>query len=265
MKTIINKIAIILLSAVSLVVFSCKEEIVRDPSPITNDKSTNVYFAANNVSNPTLPKDAKSYEISIEREKVDQSQTVALTTESVYDDLFEVPTTVTFAQGEKTKKISILVKDIELMKRYHFTIIIDPEQSKPYSNQNVYSRLELNILKEDFAPYAEGEYTSTFFEITKNTVLQYSPSTKVYRFKDCWAKGYDYKFSVAEDGKITQIPAKTATGVVNENYGMISATADPKQSKFDSATNTYKFVIKWTVSAGSFGVENDKFVVTKKL
>ena len=251
-------LAVVALSA------ACEDDVERELSPEQNPNSTNVYFSKDNVSAVVLPLESTSFDVIVSREVSASEQTVSLSAENVRSDLFSIPESVTFAAGESQKSISVEVnEDIVLMESYHLAIVIDQEQTKPYVQQDVYPRIELTVTKEDFAPYADGTYTSVFFENSTEATLQYSPATSQYRFKDCWETGYNYIFKVAEDGTITQVPETTETGVVDSKYGMISATAQ-SGSSFDSATNTYTFVIKWTVSAGSFGVYNDTFEITNK-
>ncbi|MCK3684896.1 hypothetical protein [Maribellus sp. YY47] len=243
---------------------ACEDDVERELSPEQNPNSTNVYFSKDNVSNVVLPIESTSFEVIVSREVSASEQTVSLSAENVRSDLFTIPESVTFAAGEKQKSITVEVsEEIVLMESYHLAIVIDQEQTKPYTQQDVYPRIELTISKEDFAPYADGVYTSDFFGDSWDATLQYSPATDQYRFKDNWVSGYNYIFKVAEDGTITQVPETTETGYVDEDYGMISATAQAGSS-FDSATNTYTFAIKWTVSAGSYGVYNDTFEITSK-
>lgn len=263
MRTI-RKISVIILS-LGLFLTACNDEIVRDPSPIANPNSTNVFFSDKNDVTPVLSKDSTSFEITIDREKADQSQTVSLAVESAYDDnVFQVPKTVSFAAGESSKTIKVPVQ-MELMKKYHIAIIIDKDQTNPYATQTVYPRIDINILKEDYVAFSEGNFTSAMFKSTWSQTMQYSPSLKAYRLKDLIEVGYDYVFSVAEDGTITQMPETAIqTGYMHATYGMMSVQAQ-EGSKLDKTTDTYLFLLKYTVSAGSFGVKSEKYVITKKL
>ncbi len=261
----IKKINIIILG-LGLLLTACKDdEIVRESSPVANPNSTNVFFSDKNNVAPILSKDSTSFEVIIDREKTSQAQTVNLTVESSYDDsVFQVPSSVSFAAGEASKVVKVPVQ-MELMKKYHIAIIIDGDQTKPYITQAVYPRIDLNVLKEDYVLFSEGTFTSSMFKASWSQNMQYSPALKAYRLKGLIEVGYDYVFSVAEDGAITQIP-KTAneSGYMHPSYGMMSVQAQDG-SKFDKATDTYIFMLKYTVSAGSFGVKTEKYVVTKKI
>ncbi len=276
MKTL-NKINILLACLTIIVFTACKDEILREPSPVANPNSTNVFFRVSNVTSPILSIDQKSFKIIIGREKFEEDQTVSLSVETVHDSIFSVPQTVTFKAGQDSIAVDVVVDKMQLMKKYHVAIIVDPEQTNPYAAQKVYPKLELNVLKEDFSPYANGKYTSVFFGDTWDQNLEYSPSTKVYRLKDCWMPGYNVTFKwdeAVKPGEVNMIGTLTSakdfiivtTGYVDAKYGMVSAyypTADKKY--YNSATSTFTFKIKWIVSAGSFGVKNDTYLITKKL
>ncbi|MFA6580294.1 MAG: hypothetical protein WCS79_00660 [Paludibacter sp.] len=276
MKTF--KIKNVLIACFTTLLFTaCTADIVRDPSPVTNPNSTNVYFGISNTNSPVLSIDQTSFKVAIGRKVTDKAQTVALTAGNVYGDKFQIPATVTFAAGEDSVDIEIVVKDLELMKKYHISISIDQEQTLPYAIQTVLPRLELSVIKEDFAPYANGTYTSAFFEANWPQTLEYSPSTKLYRFKDCWATGYNVTFKwdeAAKPGEVNIIGTTNSagtyiylqTGYIDATYGMVSAyypTADINY--YNSNTKTFTFPIKWYVSAGSFGVYADTYLITQVL
>lgn len=273
-----------MLTFISALFFTaCDDDITRDPSPITNPSSTNVFFSGENNSNPILGINDTSFDVKVSREKTDKEQTVALTAENVHGGIFEIPSSVTFAAGEAQKNVTINVKDMELMKSYHLAISVDGEQTSLYSEQIiingedttiVYPRIELNILKEDFAPYAKGSYSNLFFAPGDDyesweATLEYSPATETYRFKNCWVEGYDVKFKwdggtdVTMVGAISGTSTVVATGSVHPSYGMISAYY--KGCTYNSVTKKFTFPITWRVSAGSFGAYNDYFTITQLL
>lgn len=274
MKT--NKVNLLMTFFAMLLFAACTEEIVRDPSPIANPNSTNVYFSVTNNVNPVLALEQDSFLVIIIRENDAAAQEVALTAENVYGDIFTIPSKVSFAAGQDSVAIKVTVKDMELMKKYKLAISVDQAQTNPYTAQPVYPRIDLNVLKEDFAPFAEGTYTSEFFEDAWPLTLEYSPATKIYRFKDCWMPGYDVTFKwdeAAKPGEVNIIGTSTSakdfvflqTGYVDSRYGMISAyypTAN--KNYYDSTTKTFTFPITWRVTAGSFGVYADKYAITQE-
>ncbi|MDR3188388.1 MAG: hypothetical protein LBT94_04280, partial [Prevotellaceae bacterium] len=129
------------------------------------------------------------------------------------------------------------------------------------------------IVKEDFAPYAEGTYTSEFFEDTWPVTLEYSPATEQYRISDCWVSGYDVLFKwEGTEVTIQGTPNSTGayiylpTGYVYGDYGMISAYYSQGDiNYYNKETKTFTFPITWQVAAGSFGAYLDTFTIEAEL
>lgn len=274
MKT--NKVTLLTAFFAVLLFAACTEDIVREPSPIANPASTNVYFSVTNKTSPVLALEQNELYVSVIREKSTAAQEVDLIIENLYGDTISIPSKVSFKAGEDSVALKITVKDMKLMKKYKIAISVDPQQSNPYVAQPVYPRIDLNILKEDFAPFADGTYSSDFFEDSWEQLLEYSPATKIYRMKDCWMPGYNVTFKwdeAAKPGEVTIIGTTTSakdfifipTGYVHSTYGMVSAYYPTANIKYyDSASKTFTFPITWRVSAGSFGAYADKFVITKQ-
>lgn len=276
MRTI-KKFNIIFL-AVGLLLVGCKdEEILRDPSPAANPNSSNVYFSTTNNTNPVLALDQQSFKVYVIREKKAAAQDVTLSIADANVAIFDVPSKVSFPAGIDSAALEIKVKDMELMKKYKLAITIDPEQSRPYAIQAVYPRLDLNVLKEDFAPFAEGTFVSEFFEDSWPLTLEYSPATKIYRLQDAWGvETYDLTFKWDEKvkpGEVNIIGSLNAakdhisikTGVIDADYGLVTANYPvANKNYYSSATKTFTFPVKWTVSAGSFGVYPETYTITKE-
>jgi hypothetical protein len=263
------------LSFVLMILVSCSEEITREPSPEFNPSSNKVYFPKQE-SKLIVPINAETIEVQVARKVVKEALTVGLKYSNTYTDFFKGPETVTFAAGDSVETIQIALGAVELMKEYHFSIsVADVNQTDPYTVSDVYPVIAMNVLKEDFAPYAEGKYTSVFFGDVWDQILEYSPATKLYRLPGLWVAGYDVKFSWDGTSAVTVNggtfkPASTAykpavqTGYLHPSYGMVWAIFNGANS-YDSATKTFSFTITWRVTAGSFKPTVEKYQITKLL
>jgi hypothetical protein len=261
-------------SILLLAATACEDVIERTESPAYNTNSSNVYFASTNSSSIVIGLTDETFDVVVKREKTTAAQEVNLKLESSLGDMFTVPDKVTFAVGEAEKAITVTVGDIELMKSYHFAIEIDQDQTKPYVAQNVYPRIELNVLREDYAPYAEGTYYDLFFApgddyVSWPQVLEYSEMTDTYRMKDVWVEGYDVKFKWTGGATLTMVGTVSGSytyipsGYVHPTYGMIYAYYG--NCTYTSGTKEFYFPITWRVSAGSFGMYPDYYVITRLL
>lgn len=78
---------------------------------------------------------------------------------------------------------------------YLLSIAINPSFTTPYAESDVYPRAELNIVKEDYKPYATGTYYPEFWEDDEGNLLEtdltmeYSEILDSYRLSKCWGEG----------------------------------------------------------------------------
>lgn len=283
MKTRILSIATLALLIMSMV--SCDSGVItREPSPETNPSSNKVYFA-NQSSNLTLSIEADSFAVVIARKVFASALTVDLGYSTLNSDLFTGPKSVTFPAGDSTVTFYIKVGDVELVKQYRLLIsVTNADQIDAYTISDQYPTISFNILKEDFIPYAEGTYSSEFFESSWPLVLEHSEATSTYRFSDCWLladaslvinPGYDVTFKWAGDTIVTVLGGSYkpkavvykpafSTGHVDADYGMVWAIFNGV-NVYNPTTKTFTFPITWRVTAGSFGKATDTFEITTVL
>ena len=263
----------ILLACISVFLFTaCEDEITREPSPAANPNSANVYFANNNNSSPILGIEESDFTVIVSREKTESAQTVALSVETIYADFFEVPAQVSFAAGEAEVEITVKVKNIELMKKYSLSIFIEHNQTSPYIKQTVYPRIDLTVVKEDFAPYAKGLYSCGLFGMVDVArILEYSPATEIYRLPSLWSESGGVTFYWKED-EVTIIGTNMSTGqvsiptgYVHPVYGMIHAGYYPDYTYYDEDEETLVFGIEFYDSDGPWGDYMDTFKITETL
>jgi hypothetical protein len=210
---------------------SCEETLpTREPSPEANPGSSKVYFPAQEHSK-ILPLDATSVEVSIAREVTNAAVTVNLHL-SGSAELFTIPQSINFASGEAEKTFTVQLGNIELMKSYVISIIIESDQTVPYvineANPAV-PVLALNILKEDYAPAGTGKWTDGIVAapfglsaLTYDVEMEYSPSTEVYRLINPYGAGV---YAYTEEANVVRDPA----------YLLID-TKDPENVTISSGT-----------------------------
>ncbi len=122
-----------------------------------------------------------------------------------------------------------------------------------------------------FSPWAIGDFTYTVFftEEDENgeeipyvdeglTILRGDSNPN--RFKvEHWGYDVDFFFEFQEDGSV--LVDDQPTGYVHSSYGMVNVrdyvtaagTTEQGQSSYDAETGTFKFLVNYYVSAGSFG------------
>ena len=112
-----------------------------------------------------------------------------------------LPSSVSFAEGELTKTLTVNCSEqIEMFKAYKIQAIIDEAYTTQYAdNVTAFPRAILDIIKEDFKPFAEGTYTSAWTEMGEPATLEFSEIKNCYRFKKATSGLFTYEFSVGEE------------------------------------------------------------------
>lgn len=260
MKAMKNILSILFLGLIATTVCSCDDEIDYSPGEQSPFAESKVFFSKDNVYDHILGFSDSEVSFFLERTDASSALTVDLTAEGYDPAIFSVPASVEFAAGETKKEVKIQVSNMEMFTDYSLKkIAIPADLVNPYKD---YSAISLNVYKEDFAPYAKGVYTSTFFEDEWEQVLEYSPMLDTYRFSDLYVSEYDFFFTWDGGSTMTLKTTDTATGYVHPSYGMVTARAIA--TLYDPSTDTMKFQYNWIVSAGSFGAYIESFVITER-
>jgi hypothetical protein len=271
MKTI-NKISVIVFTVVALMFVSCTDDAVRDPSPEANPNSNRVYFPEQDSSKLSrtllLGIEETSFEVRVARAKYAEPLTVKLKlTEGA--EYFSIPESVSFDAGDSITSFEVTVGEIELLKSYSVSIIIDDAvNADPYYK---YSETAYSVKKEDFAPYAEGIYDDPWFwEDSWEQTLEYSPATDLYRFKGLFDEGgddvlfeWDRENTINIKGKATNVAAYLQvfnTGYYSSANGSYiyafylndqERTGGGEYLSYDDATKTFTFPIFWGIASGA--------------
>ena len=262
MKKLFNLNYIVLLAVLAL--FSaCTED--NEYVPAGPCAETNAYrFAADQNVAPVLALTDSVYVVTLERDNTEEEVTVALNVKGD-TDMLKAPSTVTFAAGEAQVSLNIeIAPSMEALKNYYLEISIEESLVNPYlpANNSIFS---LTVLKEDYKPFAAGNYTSWLFEQTWPAVLEYSPMLDLYRFKDCWVKG-DVTFRVTnpETMEFEMTASSFGTGYLYNGQVEVVATVQVENIKFNPETNTLYFAYQMDVPGlASFGAGYDTYQITE--
>lgn len=262
MKTRKNIFNVLLTCFVATALWSCDDEVEYTPAEQSPVAETQVYFLDNESSELILTKDATSFIVRVGRTNSGSAQSIPLTVTNPNDSVFtSVPATAEFAAGETETEVTIqLGEKMQYFKGYYLKLAVPAEYVNPYIEQENHPELILNVSKEDYVPYAVGEYYSWWHDATYEQVMEYSEYLNRYRFANLWADGYDVEFTW--DGTtITCLNTTVQSGYVDSYYGMVSATI--QATKYYPEYNVFLFQYKWTVSAGSFGSGVDQYTITE--
>lgn len=242
-------------------------------------ENDNVFFSPDNASSVVLPVDGTTFDVVVCREKTDGALTLPL--EAWTNGPFEIPESVAFAAGEAEATVTITAgTDMEMFKNYDVRLSVSDEYTHAYDTLYVYPRATISVVKEDYKPYANGQYLDYFFSGQGwDITMEYSEILKMYRLSDVWAPlgtGSTTDLTFAWDGTETVVMGASSysTGVAMSDYGNVTAVVEdgsvwygiPAGMLAEEALDGFVFDFKWTVAAGSFGTGYPQFyIITEKL
>ena len=259
-----NKLALVAAMAAGIGLTSCQQEefTYEVGAPAAQDSAV-VYFAGD-YNDVVLSISDSTILIDIARHATEAATyNLDVTFEEGTNGAIVVPTSVNFEEGQLETTIAVSVGAIELMKNYTVKIAIDEAWVNPYAvGDNTV--IAFDIMREDFAPYVEGTYVDYFLygaEQPYDQVLEYSPSTEVYRIQDCWGIGAAPLTFTWDGGENIALGVSALqTGYNHPSYGMVTANYLGAEVMTQDNIVQLVFYIKWTVSAGSFGEYPNLFV-----
>ena len=219
--------------------------------------------------NVVLGPDANEFTVTIARANGNGELTVPLTARCA--DVFNVPSSITFADGEDEKEFTVTVNDnIEWFKTYPFVITIPDDFMNPYDEDAGTPRCNISVIKEDYKLFATAVFSDpVFYQQAWPQEIEYSELLDMYRMPDCFVNGTPWYFKwpnrtwnsddttqkgfyfCDETGKEV---TEWLTGYIHSRYGAVSAEFLPDYwYGWDPADEALYFVLTIKVSAGSFG------------
>ncbi len=240
-------------------------------------------------SNPVMEKTATSFDVVLNRHTTQGTLSVPLEKLFVPEG-WNVPETANFAAGDSLATITVTpAADMSLNSDYDFVLRVPESYTNSYMQKNgEVNTYKVEVVKEDYEPFATGTYDETFFaEAQWPVTIEYSPALDVYRIKSMLepmgdVAGYHFYFKwnkeTGEKQKFTQCASnggKQTSAQAGFEYGtngMVSyawaaGTNDPAKYTGEDNKNNFggylasenMFVLPWkhNVSAGSFGVGTD--------
>lgn len=240
-------------------------------------------------SNPVMEKTATTFDVVLNRHTTQGTLSVPVE-KALVPEGWNVPETANFAAGDSLATITVTpAADISLNTGYDFVLRVPESYTNSYKQKNgEVNTYKVEVVKEDYVPFATGTYDETFFaEAQWPVTIEYSPALDIYRIKSMLepvddVAGYHFYFKwnkeTGEKQKFTQCASdggkqtSAQAGFKDATYGMVSyawaaGTNDPAKYTGEDNKNNFggylasenMFVLPWkhNVSAGSFGVGTD--------
>ena len=256
-----------LLAAGALV--SCTEDYDYDPAAPYSAEGVKVSFVP--ASSVVLAQSDNSFEVTVARTETEGELTIPIKVLAA-DDVFEVPSSVTFADGEAEATLTVNVKEnMKTFTDYALKLTTSPELLDYYTEaQDNFYLFSSNVVKEDFQPVALGLFTdNVYYGDAWEIELEYSEMLDLYRL----ASPYEYGFNVYlnwkkgdaevvicdKDGNAKK---STPLGFSYYSYGMVSWTV-LGDNTYDAETETFAFPMATTVTLGKIGEGVSTFQITE--
>lgn len=237
-----------------------------EPGAQMNSDGDNVYFSSDNETNLALGTDATEFTLKVERDNAAEAQSIPLEVSTLSSEVFTVPATVEFGQGELESTITVqLGESMELFTEYKCTISIAEDYTQQYIEQDTYPRVEVTVLKEDYVTYATGIYSNYLFD-PWNQTLEYSEILDQYRLPDLWSYGSDVVFKWDGGSSVQLGYSSFETGVEYQAGAFITAEV-VQDGTYSAEEKTFTFFYEYTVPSlgGTFNPGQDYFIVTEFL
>lgn len=197
----------------------------------------------------------------------------------VVPECMSLPKEATFADGSATASVTVAIgEDMKPFTDYQLSFRIPEKYTDAYAENGKSPIYSVTLKKEDYKVVAKGEYqASVLYEDSWEQPVEYSAMMDLYRLPDCFAKGthWYFAFDGAEGFTFTtkdgEPVSKFLCGMVHSAYGAITANvlADNPvgyvQGGVQGAEGYFRFPLKYTVSAGSFGANYEYLFVLEWL
>ena len=216
MKTIKNILGILLALAVMTTFYSCGED-EPEYTPAEKPNTPEVFFPASNSTTIELSSLSNSFQVAIDRIKTDEAITVPLTV-SDPSGLFDVPTSVSFAQGVANASISITYdhEDFEYDKYTELKLTVGDSHSTPYG----ISEYVMSVgVPAPWKSLGKAKFSDTWvFENTFEVeVQQHALEPSRYRIIEPYKKGENVEFQILSEGSEYRGVTVTMSGLVGYN------------------------------------------------
>ena len=227
------------------------EEDYAPAGPVSED-CMEVYFSADNLELQEFSPSEVDYSQVVIPVKVCRTYAAEAVSVPIVikqsTDIFNAPEVVEFAAGATEATIEITLNNGELGLHRLDMSIEDPLFANPYKEldgKTVYS-LQLDIYR--WLKVCDAQLQSALYESLRPTTLEVKEGTSSYRLTSLWADGYDFHFTLGNDGKSYAVPESMwigtmsgypviETGLTMGGYPLWAAfDGDPSYSYFINGT-----------------------------
>lgn len=186
------------LAALLFLAPACSDDDDYTPAPPVDDDCMNVYFRSSNVAEYVFePSDEMAITLTVSRQRTDNAASIPIVVNSK-DEVFNIPSSVEFDEGEADAQITIDFPSIEVKKLCKFDISLPDEYIDPYTEVEGTGRFVASVSVDQWVPV---DVENPFFYNSTATYFFFSDLEKLeslgrYRFTNFMGSGLSLAFTL---------------------------------------------------------------------
>lgn len=261
------------LALLSVTLFSCSDD---DDVTVGEEVGTGMVTFVNET-NYALELTDTEFNFTVQRADATGELTVPFEIVSKAD-VMSLPSSVTFANGETTKDVTVTLSEaaqpfvdykliLTIPREFAGTTYLayDTLTNVPY---DTYPRMEITVHKEDYKLWGVLTYQSWYFDDVWQSELYYSEYMDIYR-SDIFTDGYPFYMKINDEehtlafvGSDGVQKTDNSIGYDHPSYGaMFTRWVTDYDVEWEDGV--YWFVTQYRVSAGSLGINYDALMIEK--
>lgn len=233
-------------AALGLLLSSCEQD---NEKAVYGGSTMGVTFGFNSQSVSFPAEGYEGFDVEVMRAQADEAVTIPLSAVMLEQDAegntvqipvpstIQVPSSVSFAAGEKFTSFHVSVGDIESGITFRLYVTMANEEYAPIDN---ISTKTISIYRDyTYTSLGIGEFNSQMWVGPIPVEIQKADQVNWYKLVDLIEEGYDITIQVADDGKTATIPEQVCCADLNgTGAGIISAEGELENGVF-TFTTTY--------------------------
>ena len=180
---------------------ACGDDDDYQSAPKVATHNLGAYFAASNASSEILTPEEYAARPSIDltvKRASDQGDTVVAVVVDRADDVFEIPSTVAFKDGETEATLTVGCQNLETLKSYKFTIHLDEAATNPYVKVDGSTVFNYQVMVARWIKVVENAtftYQDNIFPSVKSDIYELEGQNK-FKIENFLGSGIDLGFKI---------------------------------------------------------------------
>lgn len=247
MKTINKIFGALTLSCLMLGMGACTDECGYAPAGSVDENAPVVSFAADGIGFVEFaPSDDKSLTVTLARQDASSEETVGLVVVQNDQNVFQIPSSATFAAGESTTTVDITFPEAELGVEYTYVIRLDVDVYR----QDLITLNTATVQVVQWDMVGQGSLTSSLLESTASCNVYKASHATWYKAEAPFEEGMDIVFKVQDDNSVVVEDQAIFT---HASYGTVFVNNNSGGGIYDPETNVIQAALYYYCSAGYFG------------